>query len=312
MCETENFSFLSADGIHQIQCRLWLPACPPRGVVQIVHGVAEHMGRYEDTARFLTGHGFAVCGEDHLGHGRTASDGKYGYFGPKNGWSLLVRDIAQLRQRMGRRFPRIPYFILGHSMGSFLARTYLIRYPGAVDAAVIMGTGQMSPAIIAGGKAVAAEEARRIGEDQTSSLVDKLAFGAYNKRFAPNRTGFDWLSLNQDNVDRYIADPLCGGNATIGLFREMLGGLSFIASLQNLKRMNLNIPVLFISGEMDPVGDCGKGVQRAYESFRKAGVRDVSLKLYPELRHEILNEACRETVYGDIYQWLAAKVPISV
>ena len=108
MCETENFSFLSADGIHQIQCRLWLPACPPRGVVQIVHGVAEHMGRYEDTARFLTGHGFAVCGEDHLGHGRTASDGKFGYFGPKNGWSRLVRDIAQLRQRMGRRFPGIP------------------------------------------------------------------------------------------------------------------------------------------------------------------------------------------------------------
>ena len=175
MCETENFSFLSADGIHQIQCRLWLPACPPRGVVQIVHGVAEHMGRYEDTARFLTGHGFAVCGEDHLGHGRTASDGKYGYFGPKNGWSLLVRDIAQLRQRMGRRFPGIPYFILGHSMGSFLTRTYLIQYPGTVHGAILSGTGQEAPALVSMGQALSALLCRLKGPDYVSDLVYSLS-----------------------------------------------------------------------------------------------------------------------------------------
>ena len=197
-------------------------------------------------------------------------------------------------------------------MGSFLARTYLIRYPGTVDGAILMGTGQMAPAVIAGGKAVAAEETLRVGEDQSSPLVQELAFGAYNKRFAPNRTEFDWLSVNSDNVDRYIQDPLCGGNPTIGLFREMLGGLRFIAKPENLRKMNLNTPILFISGEMDPVGDCGKGVKRAYESFRKAGVRSVFLKLYPELRHEILNEDCRETVYGDILQWLESRVPASV
>ncbi|MDY5613212.1 alpha/beta hydrolase [Dysosmobacter sp.] len=307
------FTFLSADRKTPIHAVEWLPEGQVQAVLQISHGVAEYILRYEPFAEYLTTRGFAVVGHDHLGHGQSVAEGSPRlYFGPRGSWNWVVDDIDRRRNLAKEKFPQVPYFLLGHSMGSFLARTYLIRYPGAVDAAVIMGTGQMSPAIIAGGKAVAAEEARRIGEDQTSSLVDKLAFGAYNKRFAPNRTGFDWLSLNQDNVDRYIADPLCGGNATIGLFREMLGGLSFIASLQNLKRMNLNIPVLFISGEMDPVGDCGKGVQRAYESFRKAGVRDVSLKLYPELRHEILNEACRETVYGDIYQWLAAKVPISV
>ena len=165
---------------------------------------------------------------------------------------------------------------------------------------------------IAGGKAVAAEETLRVGEDQSSPLVQELAFGAYNKRFAPNRTEFDWLSVNSDNVDRYIQDPLCGGNPTIGLFREMLGGLRFIAKPENLRKMNLNTPILFISGEMDPVGDCGKGVKRAYESFRKAGVRSVFLKLYPELRHEILNEDCRETVYSDILQWLNSRVPASV
>ena len=307
------FTFLSADGKTPIHAVEWLPEGQARAVLQISHGVSEYILRYESFAEYLTVRGFAVVGHDHLGHGQSVAEGSPQlYFGPKGSWSWVVDDIDQRRNLAKAKFPQVPYFLMGHSMGSFLARTYLIRYPGAVDAAVIMGTGQMSPAIIAGGKAVAAEEAHRVGEDQTSSLVDKLAFGAYNKRFAPNRTGFDWLSLNQDNVDRYMADPLCGGNATIGLFREMLGGLSFIAKPENLKRMNLNIPVLFISGEMDPVGDCGNGVKRAFESFRKAGVRDISLKLYPELRHEILNETCRETVYEDIYQWLAAKIPATV
>ena len=307
------FTFLSADGKTPIHAVEWLPESQVRAVLQISHGVSEYILRYEPFAEYLTARGFAVVGHDHLGHGQSVAEGSARlYFGPKGSWNWVVDDIDQRRNLAKEKFPQVPYFLLGHSMGSFLARTYLIRYPGAVDAVVIMGTGQMPPAVIAGGMAVAAEEARRVGEDQVSPLVDKLSFGAYNKRFAPNRTNFDWLSLNQDNVDRYIADPLCGGNATIGLFREMLGGLSFIAKPKNLKRMNLNIPVLFISGEMDPVGDCGKGVQRANESFRKAGVRDVSLKLYPELRHEILNETCRETVYDDIYQWLAAKVPAAV
>ena len=155
MAETEKFSFPSCDGMHQIHARLWLPQQPPRGVVQIVHGVAEHMGRYEDTARYLTEHGFAVCGEDHLGHGLTAEGGTFGYFGPKNGWDTVVQDVHQLRQRMGGRFPGLPYFILGHSMGSFLTRTYLIRYPGTLRAAIIMGTGWQPQAKLAGGRAVA-------------------------------------------------------------------------------------------------------------------------------------------------------------
>ena len=307
------FTYPSADGRTLIHAVVWTPEGPVRGVLQIAHGVAEYIGRYEPFARWLTDRGFAVPGNGRLGHGQSLAPGAARlYFGPRGSWNWVAEDVYALRRRMGEEFPGAPYFLLGHSMGSFLARTYLIRWPGTVDGAILMGTGAMPPPVIAAGRAIAARESRRVGEDQTSSLVDKLAFGAYNKRFAPNRTGFDWLSLNQDNVDRYMADPLCSGNATIGLFREMLGGLSFIAKPENLKRMNLNIPVLFISGEMDPVGDCGKGVKRAFESFRKAGVRDVSLKLYPELRHEILNETCRETVYEDIYQWLAAKIPATV
>lgn len=206
-------------------------------------------------------------------------------------------------------FPDVPYFLLGHSTGSFLARTYLICYPSTVDGAILMGTGQMAPAIVAGGRAVAAAEALRVGEERSSPLVMQLAFGAYNKKFTPNRTGYDWLSVNSANVDRYIADPLCGGKPTTGLFREMLGGIAFISKAENLEKMNLATPVLFLSGAMDPVGDCGKGVQRAYHSFQRAGVRDVSCMLYSQLRHEILNEDCAETVCQDLYDWLNARIP---
>lgn len=305
------FTFPSADGKTAIHAVEWLPEGNVRAVLQISHGVAEYILRYEPFAEYLTARGFAVAGHDHLGHGGSVAEGAARlYFGPKGSWNRVVDDIYTRRQLAGKRFPGVPCFLLGHSMGSFLARTYLIRYPGTVDGAIIMGTGQQSPALIAGGKAIAAEESARIGENKASPLVEKLAFGAYNKRFAPNRTANDWLSVSEANVDRYLADPLCGGTPTSGLFREMLGGLTFIAKPENLKKMNLNTPVLFISGAMDPVGDCGRGVRRAYRSFQKAGVREVSIKLYPELRHELLYEDCRETVFEDIFQWLDARVPV--
>lgn len=305
------FTFPSAGGGTAIHAVEWLPEGDARAVLQISHGVAEYILRYELFAEYLTARGFAVVGHDHLGHGDSVAEGAARlYFGPKGSWNRVVDDIYTRRQLAGKRFPGVPYFLLGHSMGSFLARTYLIRYPGTVDGAVIMGTGQQSPALIAGGKAVAAAESARIGEDKASPLVEKLAFGAYNKRFAPNRTANDWLSVSEENVDRYLEDPLCGGTPTSGLFREMLGGLTFVARPENLRKMNLNTPILFISGEMDPVGDCGRGVRKAYRSFQRAGVRDVSLKLYPELRHEILCEDCKETVFADIFQWLDEKVPV--
>ena len=193
---------------------------------------------------------------------------------------------------------------MGHSMGSFLSRSYLIRYPGTVDAAIIMGTGWQPKAVIAGGLAVAKAVGAVVGESGTSALVTKLAFGAYNKAFAPNRTEVDWLSVSDNNVDAYIAAPLCGQKASIGLFYEMLGGIRFISTPKNIASMNRNTPILFISGDKDPVGEMGKGVKRAYEAFRRAGVRDVELKLYKGLRHEILNEDCRAVVYNDLWSWI--------
>ena len=304
------FTFLSANQKTPIHAVEWLPEGEVRAVLQISHGVSEYILRYEPFAEYLTARGFAVVGHDHLGHGNSMTpDSKPMYFGPKGSWSWVVQDIEARRTLAREKFPGLPYFLLGHSMGSFLARTYLIRHPGKVDGAVLMGTGQMAPILIAGGKAVAAAEGLRVGEPNPSPLVQMLAFGTYNKVFAPNRTGFDWLSVNPENVDSYIADPLCGGNPSIGLSRHMLGGMSFIARPEELQKMDMTTPILFISGAMDPVGDCGKGVRRAYASFQKAGVQDVSLKLYPELRHEILCESCREMVFEDIFLWLTSKLP---
>ena len=199
------------------------------------------------------------------------------------------------------KYPDVPYFLMGHSMGSFLTRTYLIRYPGTVDAAIIMGTGHQSPAVVAGGRAIAGAAGKRHGFDAHSPRVENLAFGAYNKAFAPNRTEVDWLSVSENNVDAYIADPLCGQKASIGLFYEMLGGIRFVSAQKNINSMNLNTPILFIAGDKDPVGEMGKGVRRAYNAFRRAGVRDLELKLYEGLRHEILNEDCRAVVYNDLW-----------
>jgi len=304
------YTFPSSDGKTPIHVMEWLPEEEPVAILQLSHGVAEYIDRYEGFASYLTDRGFAVVGNDHIGHGKSIVPGaKPLYFGPPGSWNLAVDDMYALRERTGMRFSGVPYFLLGHSMGSFLARTYLIRYPGTVSGAILMGTGQMSSAMIAGGKLIAKRQLKKVGAENSSPVVDQLAFGAYNKRFTPHRTAFDWLSVNEENVDRYIKDPLCGGNASTGLFLEMLEGIRFNQNPKNLRRMNLSTPVLFVSGAMDPVGNFGKSVQNAFESFRRAGVHQVSIKLYPHLRHEILNENCGDVVYRDLYEWMAAKIP---
>lgn len=309
MLNIRDFSFSSSDGTTTLHARLWEDdATTPRGVVQLSHGIAEYVGRYDRFARFLAAHGFIVAGHDHLGHGQSlAEDGTSIYFADHNGWQCAVDDIACLQNQLAQKYPHIPHFILGHSMGSFLTRTFLIRYPGRVDGAVIMGTGWQNPAVIQVGLLVAGIEAKRHGRRSTSELVNNLAFGGYNKAFAPNRTAFDWLSADTDNVDRYMADDLCGQDATVGLFQDMLGGIRFNQQKANLQRMDKNTPILFVSGDKDPVGGMGKGVQKSRDAFAAAGVKDVTLILYPGLRHEILNETSQQPVVdNDILLWLKA------
>ena len=239
MVIASEFYFPSSDGRTLIHVNQWTPlGGPVAGVVQIAHGVAEYGARYEPFARFLCGHGFAVVANDHLGHGKSLVEGcPMVYFGDENGWRHAVEDMEELRRRTAKVFPGVPYFLFGHSMGSFLSRTHLIRYPGRLDGCVLCGTGHMSPALIAGGKLIADREIRRLGRKAYSAKADQLAFGAYNKPFAPNRTRFDWISASEANVDAYIADPLCGGDTTLGLFRDMLGGLGIITKQANIERM---------------------------------------------------------------------------
>ena len=311
MTNMTEFTFLSTDGKTQLHGMRWEPEDGSvRAVLQICHGVAEHIARYDAFARYLNGLGIAVVGHDHLGHGLSLPEGGTPvYFGEGNTWNTVVDDIYVLHQRIRLWYPDVPLCIMGHSMGSFLTRTYLIRYPGTVKAAVIMGTGWQPKAVIAGGMAVAKAVGAVVGEHGTSDLVTNLAFGAYNKLFAPNRTSCDWLSADEDNVDTYMADPLCGADATVGLFRQMLLGIRFNQKLSNLRQMDPRIPVLFVAGEKDPVGDCGNGVRRTYQEFRRAGVQDCTLKLYPGLRHEILNEkAQQQQIFEDIGQWLTSKL----
>lgn len=311
MTNMTEFTFLSTDGKTQLHGMRWEPEDGSvRAVLQICHGVAEHIARYDAFARYLNGLGIAVVGHDHLGHGLSLPEGGTPvYFGEGNTWNTVVDDIYVLHQRIRLWYPDVPLCIMGHSMGSFLTRTYLIRYPGTVKAAVIMGTGWQPKAVIAGGMAVAKAVGAVVGENGTSDLVTNLAFGAYNKLFAPNRTSCDWLSVDEDNVDTYMADPLCGADATVGLFRQMLLGIRFNQKLSNLRQMDPRIPVLFVAGEKDPVGDCGNGVRRTYQEFRRAGMQDCTLKLYPGLRHEILNEkAQQQQIFEDIGQWLTSKL----
>ena len=306
MTKFTEFTFPSKDGVHSCHASLWEPDGAPRAVVQIVHGVAEYAGRYDHFARYLAEHGFVVCGEDHLGHGKTVDDGKYGYFGKKDGWTLVTADVRQLRTLMGERFPGLPYFLLGHSMGSFLARTYLCAYPGTVDGCILSGTGQEKPALVAAGRAVASAVCALRGPEAVSALVDKLSLGAYNRSFRPNRTGADWICRDPAVVDAYTADPFCQFLPSVSMYHDMMTGLQMLVRPENLKRLDPDTPVYLFAGDRDPVGANGAGVQKVAGLFRQYGVKDVTVKLYPGGRHEMLNETNKEQVYADTSAWLEA------
>ncbi len=311
MVNMEQFTFLSSDGTTELHARLWHSGeSAPRAVVQIAHGVSEHISRYEPFARYLAEHGFAVAGHDHLGHGDSLPRGGTPiYFAAEKGWEKVTDDVHTLTTLLRRRFPGVPLFLLGHSMGSFLTRSLLIRYPGAVDGAIVMGTGWNGPSLIAAGLAVTAIVGALQGKRSTSALVTNMAFGSYNKPFAPNRTDFDWISSTPASVDRYIADPQCGQDATVGLFHDMLTGFRFNQNRENLQNMCPDTPIFFIAGGDDPVGAMGRGVEQTAAAFRQAGVKDVTVTLYPGLRHEILNEACaQETVWPDLLSWLEGHI----
>lgn len=303
------FYYPSSDGKTRIHAVEWIPEEEPKAILQIAHGVTEYILRYEEFAEFLTSKGIVVVGNDHIGHGTSiAEKAKPMYFGPEGSFKYAVDDINTLYKITEEKYKNIPYIILGFSLGSFIVRRFLIDYPDTVDGAILVGTGQIAPIKIKIAKFIAKSEAKKHGDDNPTPMIKSLSFDNYNKLFKPNRTDYDWLCLSKTSLDKYIKDEKRGKELSAGLFREMLSGMEYTGNLENIKKMNKDIPIIFLSGEMDPVGEKGKSVKKAYDYFKKAGIKDVSMKLYKNLRHDILHEDNAEQIYQDILEFINEKV----
>lgn len=303
----KHFHFSSTDGIHKIHGIVWRPEDESqiRGVLQIVHGMVEFIERYDDFAAFMCSHGFVVTGEDHLGHGGSVNNSdEYGYFAKKDGMSCIVEDNYRLKKHMEREFAGKPYFILGHSMGSFITRLFIMKYSKEIDGAIIMGTGNQPVLLASAGRLLTCAIALAKGWHFRSSFINNMAFGSYNKRFEPARTPYDWLTKDEAIVDAYMADERCTFVFTLSAYRDLFGAVAEIGKTENIKKVREDLPVLIVSGEDDPVGGFGKGVKGVFEKFKAANLKNVSLKLYKGDRHEILNETDRKTVYEDLVKWL--------
>lgn len=307
----EEFYFDSRDGESRLHAVRYRPddGGRIRGVLQVVHGMAEYVERYEEFARFLVEKGFVVTGEDHLGHGKSVGEkGKYGYFCEQDPATVLVRDVHRLKKLTEEKYPDVPYIIMGHSMGSFITRNYLCRYGTGISGAVIMGTGMQPKAVLDMARLVAGIQRLFCGSGHVSRLLDRLAFGGYGRGITDRRTAFDWLSRDRERVDRYIADPMCGFTFTVNGFGALFELVLRLYSPENLAAVPRELPVFMVSGDADPVGDYGKGVRRAYDSLVAAGLTDIRLKLYPGGRHELLNETNRSQVMQDICRWVEENV----
>lgn len=300
----EHFTYPSNDGVTQIHAIRWIPDGEVRAVLQISHGMVEYIDRYDEFAGYLAQNGILVTGNDHLGHGESVrSEEYYGFFAEKDGNQTLLRDIRRLQKLTRKEYPEAPYFLLGHSMGSFLARQYLCLHGEELAGAIIMGTGYQPRVMVRFGMGLCSVLARVYGWDHRSKLVDGMAFGGYNRRFG-SLEGKEWLSRNEENVRRYVSEKWCSFRFTLNGYYNLFYSIYTLSFEKHLEKMPKDLPVFFVSGAEDPVGQFGRGVQKVYEQFRKIGMRRVSCKFYPEDRHEILNELDREAVSADILRWM--------
>lgn len=297
----EDIFYPSADGVNTIHACVWQPDGEIKGVVQIIHGMAEYAERYAPFAEFLCKHGYLVCAEDHLGHGKSVkSADDFGYFNAAHDYKTVLADIRSLHVAIKERAGDKPYCVLGHSMGSFFCRSYIAEYGSELSAAVIMGTGFKSKLTLNTALLAVRLDALFKGWRHRSKTIDSLAFGSYNNKFKPLQTDCDWLSANRENVHNYIADPLCGFKFTNNGFFVLFSVIKNACKAKTIKAVPENLPCLFVAGADDPVGDYGKGVIKASEKFKKAGVKCVNRILYDNCRHEILNDDCADDVYNHI------------
>lgn len=298
----------STDSKNNLNVIIWETEKEPIGVLQIVHGMAEYIDRYDNFAKYMTEHGFNVIGHDHLGHGHSVSDERdYGFFAEENGDKIIIEDMHSVTQYAREKWEELPNFILGHSMGSFCLRQYLTKYSNDVFGAIIMGTGWIPSAAAFLGKTIATNTCKSKGSHTVNPLLIKLTLEPYNKPFAPARTNCDWLSRDEKQVDLYVNDKLCGFDFTAGAYKDFFTVLEKIAKNRQLIGMRKSLPILITSGSVDPVGG-KKACEKLNAQYKRCGIDDVTLKLWENDRHEILNELDKSDVYQYIYNWLKSKI----
>lgn len=303
--DKQEFYYESSDGIHQIHAIKWIPDGKVKGILQIMHGMCEFVDRYDRFAFFLANAGYLVCGNDHLGHGQSINtEADLGFFHQPNGKEYLIKDVDHLRSMMQDEYPDVPYFMLGHSMGSFLIRYYMIHHSDGLSGAIVMGTGEAPNSAVHFLMATCSTIAKVRGWHTRSRFVAELSMGSYNNAFKPNRTPYDWLTRNQTIVDQYASNPLDTFTMTVNGFYTMGDLILSIQKQKNIDCIPKELPILIISGAKDPVGDFGKGPLAVYISYKNAGIKDVLFKLYHDARHEILNEIDHDMTDQDILYWL--------
>lgn len=286
----------------------WLPLTDGdsiKAVVMVSHGMAEHSGRYARLGAALTAAGFALYAHDQRGHGQTAVHGVLGHYADEDGWNKVVGDLASLSALIAQRHPGAPVFLLGHSMGSYIAQAYLLHHSASLQGAVLSGSNFQPVSLYRAAALIARMERWRQGPTGRSALIEFLSFGSFNNRFKPVRTSFDWLSRDPGEVDKYTQDPLCGFRCTNQFWLDMLGGLQQISKTSNLAQVDKSLPLLIIGGECDPVSD-GKRLKHLADALAATDHSLVTLNIYPQARHEILNEINRDEVTRDLLAWLEA------
>lgn len=288
-----------------IHLTLWRPDGEVCGMVHLSHGMAEHIERYHDLALFLSSQGFVVAGCNHRGHGSEWPQERLGHFADRGGWDKVIGDLHDVMRYLKSLYPHVPYILLGHSMGSFTAREFALRYPKELDGLVLSGTGFYPKALCTAGALIAGLFPPR----KPAPVLDKIVFSGNNKPFEPARTPFDWLSRDEQQVDKYIADDRCGFLFTGRAYRDFFGGLARLADDSRLSVMPATLPVYFLSGAQDPVGQMGKGVHQVADSYAAAGLQNITVHLYPGGRHEMFNEINKDEVLNRLYDWLSAHFP---
>lgn len=312
MGNQETYTFVSKDGHSVIHCRKWLPDREPVAVLQLVHGMVEYIERYNEFATFLASKGYVVVGHDHIGHGQSVTkDEELGIMTGVHPANDMVEDIYTHYSMTRKEYPHLPYFILGHSMGSYMLRKFLsdkTAYLDELTGAIIMGTGQETAATCNGGLAVIAILSLLKGKNYRSTFVRDMTYSAPYKQYDcyGNDYANSWLSKNTQSVEKYYHDKYCTFTFSLNAYKGLVEATKYVGTKACVEKMRKTLPLLVISGDADPVGNMGKGTTAAADAFKAAGIKDVTLKLYRGDRHEILNELDRDQVYEDIYQWLEA------